>query len=227
LPPGPRGDTFGSMSQCQCQGIESVFDEELAAQQMNRSRRRGHPRSTRLLIEALRERGVAGKTLLDIGSGIGVILRELMAAGITRATDVDASAAYLRTARAEAERLGLESRISFHHGNFVDLAASVPEADIVTLDRVVCCYDDAPALIAASAQKARSLYGMVFPREVWWNRLGVAILNLVLHIRRDSFRMFAHPPGLIDSTLARQGFHRIFERTAGMWQVALFEREPA
>jgi SAM-dependent methyltransferase len=215
------------MSQCQCEGIESVFDEKLAGSQLARSRKRGAPRSTRLLIDELLRRGVNGRTLLDIGGGIGAIQHELLAAGVTEATDVDASSAYLKAARAEAERRGFDSRIRFHHGNFVDLAHDIPPADIVTLDRVICCYDNAQALLSASVEKARSYYGLVYPREVWWTRLGVRLMNFSRRLRRDPFRVFAHPAGLVDSILSARGFQRAFRRVTGMWQVVLFSREPA
>jgi hypothetical protein len=59
------------------------------------------------------------------------------------------------------------------HGDFIDLAEQVPEADAVTLDRVVCCYPDATTLVGASARKARRVYGLVYPRR----RLGVRIFT--------------------------------------------------
>lgn len=45
-------------------------------------------------------------------------------------------------AQEEAKRKGLDDRIRFYHGDFVDLASEIPPADIVTLDRVICCYPD-------------------------------------------------------------------------------------
>ncbi len=39
------------------------------------------------------------------------------------------------------------------------------DADIVTLDRVGCCYLAVDELVTASAAHARRLYGLVLPRE--------------------------------------------------------------
>jgi magnesium-protoporphyrin O-methyltransferase len=96
--------------------------------------------STRLLVEALRTQGIEGLMLLDVGGGVGAVIYALLQSRASVATDVDASAAYLATARDEAERQGLAERIAFHHGDFVVLAPTLPTADIVTLDRVICCY---------------------------------------------------------------------------------------
>src|SRR5947199_213845 len=98
-----------------------------------------------------------------ISSGCASRDPAMPADGASGATDVDASAAYLAAAREEAARQGHAERVAYHHGNFVDLAATLPPADIVTLDRVICCYHDMPALVERSSAKAARLYGLVYP----------------------------------------------------------------
>jgi hypothetical protein len=212
------------VSQCQCEGIESVFDQRLAATQLKRLRRKGALKTTRLLVEALRARGVQDRTLLDIGGGIGVVHHELLASGASRATDVDASSAYVTAAKSEAERRGLAGRVQYLHGNFLDLAGGLPPADIVTLDRVICCFDDMQGLVAASAEKATFLYGLVYPRDAWWTRLGIRLMNFTRKIQGDHFRVFAHGTAAVESVLRSQGLARTYLRTAGLWQVAVFAR---
>ena len=214
------------MSQCQCREIESVFDRSLAEDELARARRRGPPRTTRMLLAAIQAHGVAGRTLLDIGGGVGTIQHELLAAGLKEAVDVDASSAYLKAARKEARRRGFEERVQYHHGNFVELARGIRKADIVTLDRVICCFDDVNELVEASAGKARRLYGLVYPRDAWWTRMGVWSINFMRRLRRDDFRIFAHPTRVVESILGSHGLRRIFRRGWGMWQVALFAKEP-
>jgi hypothetical protein len=55
--------------------------------------------------------------------------------------------------------------MSFQYGDFVALAPALSAADVVTLDRVICCYDDMPALVGRSAALAERLYGVVYPRD--------------------------------------------------------------
>jgi hypothetical protein len=215
------------MSQCQCREIESVFDRTLAEDELEKARRRGPRRTTRILIEALRARGVKGKTLLDIGGGVGTIQHELLASGVKEAVDVDASSAYLKTARREARRLGLEERVTYHHGNFVEVAPNVRKSDIVTLDRVICCFDDVEDLVAASAKKTRGLYGLVYPRDVWWTRLFVRCINFRRRLQKDEFRIFAHPTRRVESILDAHGLRCTFRRGWGMWQIAVFSRGQA
>jgi 2-polyprenyl-3-methyl-5-hydroxy-6-metoxy-1,4-benzoquinol methylase len=160
------------MSSC-CQGFDDVFGAKTAERDLARYRRRGPTRPTRRLIAELRERGVAGATVLDIGGGIGAVQQGLLDAGAERATSVEASGAFVRAAREEAERLGRGDRIAYRQGDYVELAAGLEPADVVTLDRVICCYGDVEALVGRSADHARRLYGLVHPREAWWTRLGV------------------------------------------------------
>ena len=61
------------MSCPQCQGLESLFDKGVAAGDLDNYRRKGPSRQTRLLLDAIREVGVKGLTLLDIGGGVGAI----------------------------------------------------------------------------------------------------------------------------------------------------------
>jgi magnesium-protoporphyrin O-methyltransferase len=206
----------------QCQGIEREFGAREARAQLRRYRKRGAAGTTRQLIEVLVRMGVEGGTVLDIGGGVGAIQHGLLAAGASRARSVDASSAYDEIARAEAERRGLAKCIDWSIGDFVDLAEAVPPADIVTLDRVICCYHDMRSLVAASAKRARRLYGLVYPRDAWWLRPVFAMGNLFLRLRRSPFRIFLHRTTEVEAVIAAQGLRLAFHRFHGVWQVAVF-----
>lgn len=208
----------------QCQGIERFFGKRQAERQLSHYRKRGADKSTRLLLAALRAEGVDGQTLLDIGGGIGAIQLELLRAGVTSATDVDASTGYLAVARVEAEREQLADRIAYHHGNFVDLAPNLEPAGVVTLDRVICCYHDMRALVSQSAVKATHLYGLVYPRDMWLMRAVLAVGNVLLRLQRTPFRVFVHSSTAVDALIREAGLRPCYHRFAGIWQVAVYAR---
>lgn len=187
-------------------------------------RRRGATGDTRRLIDALRAEGVEDMEVLDIGGGVGAIGHELLADGATRVTNVDASRAYLAAARSEAERRGLGDRADFHHGDFVELAGDIGSADIVTLDKVVCCYRDWPALIGASVERARRLYGLVYPVDRWWTRLTWPLLNAVLAITRQPIRSYLHREHEIDERIRSAGFERGWLHRGPIWQTVIYRR---
>jgi tRNA1(Val) A37 N6-methylase TrmN6 len=168
--------------------------------------------------------GNQAMTLLDIGSGIGVIAHELLASGISHATVVEASAAYLQMSEEKALRRGHRDRIAYHHGDFVDLAGTSPAADIVTLDRVICCYPDMDKLVEASASKAKHLYGLVYPRERWVTRIAAALLNVALSLRGGAFRTYIHSSDAVEAIIEHHGFRRKTYACTFLWQVATYAR---
>lgn len=220
-----------TMSCAQCEGIESQFDQREARKKLRQLRRRGPDKTTRLLIEELRAALSASDThdaaLLDIGAGLGAIHHELLDDRVTRAVHVDASTAQLAAAKEETERRGHSSRVEFMFGDFVALADTIPSADVVTLDRVICCFDDMPALVQRSARKAGRFYGAVYPRKNSWMRIGIAGVNLLQRIKRTTFRVFLHDPDAIDATLRDAGLERCAMRRTLGWEVVVYVRASA
>jgi magnesium-protoporphyrin O-methyltransferase len=207
----------------QCEGLE-LETREWARQDLESYRAGKVQKTTPMLITAITALGTQGRDLLDIGGGIGAIQLRLLAAGATTATSVDASTAYIEVAREEAGRAGVAERITYHHGDFVALAGEIPEADIVTLDRVICCYHDAVALVSLSAAKARKYYGLVYPRDTIWVRLGLWFENLGCRFKKSPFRAFVHPTRLVDSLVRERGLVPVYTRKTFIWQVLVYER---
>ena len=203
----------------------SYYNEKRAASDLRRYREKGPPPWTRALVETLKAEGVAGATLLDIGGGVGVVAHELLAAGANRATAVEASAAYLAAAREEGERRGHGDRVSYLHGDFVELASSVAPADIVTLDRVVNVYPDWERLVALSAERTRRLHGLVFPRDTRPVRLVIFAMNVFLRVLGKPVRAAVRPVGEVERIVGEQGLSPHVSRTVGLvWQVVVYRR---
>jgi SAM-dependent methyltransferase len=213
------------MSCPQCQGLENLFDKTVASSELKDYRRKGPPRQTRVLVDVLRQADPNGLTLLDIGGGVGAIQHELIKAGVRSAVDVDASSAYIAAAREEATQQGYVERVQYLHGDFVELASQVEQADIVTLDRVICCYPDMHSLVSLSAARAGKLYALIFPRDSWWIKIGAVVLNLATSLRRTPFRFFVHSSAEVDAIVGENGLQPRFRRRSGlMWQVVVYAR---
>lgn len=209
-----------------CCGHQEAFGEKTARRDLRRYRRRGPRKTTRQLLDALREHGVESCSVLDIGGGVGVIEHELLEHGASRAQGVDASPAYLHAAREEAERRGHTGRLDQREGDFVEVADRVEPADIVTLDRVICCYPDVEALVSLSAAHARRLYGVVYPRDTAPVRLGFRLFNLVMRLRPGcEFQAYVHPSRRVDELVRESGLRRTFRGGAGVWQVVVYARD--
>lgn len=208
---------------CQCEGIATQFGRETARRELGRFRRRGPNNSTRLLIDDLRAAGIADASVLDIGGGVGAIHHTLLDSGAREALHVDVSPDYIAAAQDEAGRRGHGDRVRFVRGDFVQVARDLPTADVVTLDRVICCYPDMDLLVGNAAIKTRRLFGAVYPRDVWWVRSVVRAINLILRIRRTAFRVFVHSPAAIDGVLRRNGLELVTRHRTVVWEIVVYE----
>jgi magnesium-protoporphyrin O-methyltransferase len=177
-----------------------------------------------MLLDMIEAQIEGGLSVLDVGGGIGVIDIELLKTGASQAVLVEASPEYLEAAREEARDAGLAERIEIVAGDFVRHAADIDAADIVTLDRVVCCYPDADALVAASAAKARRLYGLVLPRNGWHVRVAVWLDNLRYRVQRRGYRARAHDNARIDAMTLASGLSIRAEAFTLVWRVVLYAR---
>lgn len=211
----------------QCAGIERLFDDKLAENELNGYRKHGPARTTRILLDALESNDVQELTVLDIGGGVGAIQHELLDSGAQRAVHVDASAAYIHAAQQEAERRGHADQTTYLHGDFVALAPQIEPADIVTLDRVLCCYDDMRALVSLSVERTRRYYGLVFPRYILPFKLFRPVFNTYFRLVRNPYRFYLHDTTQVESLIVDQGFRRVFRRAGVFWQVLVYERTPA
>ncbi|HEY8237892.1 MAG TPA: methyltransferase domain-containing protein [Candidatus Limnocylindrales bacterium] len=208
---------------CAC-GCPNTFDAKMAEGDLKRYLKQGPDDTTRSLIDAIVGEGIQGATLLDIGGGIGAIQLELLAAGATSVTAVDATEAYIQVARAEAIRRGYGERVRPLIGTFESLASEIEPADVVTLDKVVCCDPNLPGLLGAVATHASRMVGLVYPRVTWWNKIAARVLAAWGWLTRDSIRWHLHANADIDGILRRAGFvRRDIDRTL-IWQVALYVR---
>jgi 2-polyprenyl-3-methyl-5-hydroxy-6-metoxy-1,4-benzoquinol methylase len=167
---------------------------------------------------------VQGASVLEIGGGVGEILVELLKRGAVRGTNLELSSAYER----EAERLlaesGMKDRVD---RRIVDIAVAPDEvapADVVVLNRVVCCYPDYARLLGAAADHANRQVVFSHPPRNFVSRTVVAAQNLVLRLLGSHFRVFTHPPQAMLDVLAERGLLTTRTSPALVWQVAAAHR---
>lgn len=201
------------------------FDAARAARDLAAWQQTGPDRTTRGLLQGLAATGVHPDTLLDIGAGVGTLSFELLGTGVASATCIDISPAFVESGEAEAQRRGVGHRMSWRAADFVEIASSVPPADVVTLDRVVCCYPDDQALLRHAADHARILLAMSYPRDRWYVRLMVAAENLLRRLRGNAFRAFVHPMAEMERVLLGAGFRRVSHTATLVWRMDVFRRD--
>ena len=212
------------MSDCCRVTLDDQFGARMARRRLKQLRRKGPGLETRLLIDALLAAAPANATVLDIGAGVGAVQGALLERGAARATSVDASSSYESAARERARERGYADRVDYVAGDFVDVADSIEPADVVALDKVVCCYPDAARLVALSADRARRVWGFVAPHDHAVARFMSSAHNAFERLLRRSFRTYVHPHALIERLLHQRGFRLRVEQGTRIWAVRVYER---
>jgi 2-polyprenyl-3-methyl-5-hydroxy-6-metoxy-1,4-benzoquinol methylase len=207
-----------------CCGYDELFDAKLARKDVERYRRKGLRGSARRILEAARGAGLAGAEVLEIGGGVGSLSVELVSAGAAYATVLELSAGYDDAVRELLEEQGLEGRVEHRLADVVAEGDAVRPADLVVMERVVCCYPDAEALVGAAAEHARRRLVLSYPRYGLPARLFACVGNLVLRVRGSAFRIYAHAPVTIRSAAASRGMLPAAPEQGIVWRVAAFER---
>ncbi|MEA3276977.1 MAG: class I SAM-dependent methyltransferase [Pseudomonadota bacterium] len=184
----------------------------------------GFETTQRQLIEGMRDAGLQGADLLEVGCGPGYLHRALLRSGATRATGVDLSAGMLAIARVEAEADGLHEQTDYLHGDFTQIADEVPDADVVILDKVVCCYPDWESLVDRSLGKTRRLYALTFPRDRVLTRAGIRAMRWGLGIVNCCYRPYIHDPAAIQARIEASGFRRVYAARTMTWLTQVYVR---
>lgn len=215
------------MSSC-CTPFESaagqMFDPAKVAQELKRYREKGPRPTTRLLAEGVVAAGKASGDVLDIGGGFGGLTLALLDRGVTGALLVDASEAYIEAGRGEAARAGRTEHIRFVRADFVEAAATLPAASIVTLDRVVCCYPSYESMLGLALERAGGCLAISYPRDAWHVRAAINLENLKRRISGNTFRAFVHPVSRLEDLIRRAGFTLANRRRTWMWSADVYTR---
>ena len=203
---------------------EARFDKKVAQGDLRRYRRRGAEAITRILLEEVRRWPLHGKQLLDVGCGIGIISAELAGDGLAGATLVDASPSYLEVAQGEVPSRYAPRPTQFFVGDFSRIAGTLSDADVVTLDRVVCCYPDDEALLGAAASRTRHLLAFTYPQDRWYVRAFIGFANFSRQRKGCAFRAFIHPQQRMCATLEAAGLVRVARRETPVWILDVYRR---
>jgi len=214
-----------SSAPAQEKGIAETFDN-LAHDRCCKYKSSGLTASSQVLLDFISKKGLLGKTVLEIGCGTGFFALETLKNGALSCLGIDLSSAAIQEANAFAKESGLEDRSRFEVANAA--SARQPASDVVVMDKVLCCYPDADALIKTASESSKELLGFVVPRDEGLMkpamRIGTALINLVEKLRRSGFRLYLHPLGSIDRLLSESGFHRSEKAKSRFWLVFLYKR---
>ncbi len=175
-----------------------------------------------VLLECVRSGGVRGATVLDIGCGAGALHLALLDDWASSSVGVDLSPEMIASARSIAEQRGLSDRTTYLTGDVVALGEDVPEADITFMDKVVCCYEDLPALLRTATSRTKRLLALSHPTDNWLMRPIFMTQIFFSKIFRMEFRPWWHDWGRLEEMLSAEGMRLMRRERMLMWTVLVF-----
>lgn len=185
---------------------------------------------TGYLLAGLQEAGLEGRTVLDVGCGVGDLALAALAHGARRASGMDLGQGAIEQARVLARERGLQDLATFEVGDGAKV--QLLPSDVVVLNRVVCCYPNADPLMENTLGAARSVFAFTAPVDRGFaglfNRVLVKTSNAWYAIRKAKFRgfrTFVHDVGAIDQRVRAAGFVPVLrERRRVVWELAVYAR---
>ncbi|HKC19598.1 MAG TPA: methyltransferase domain-containing protein [Candidatus Dormibacteraeota bacterium] len=209
---------------CTPKGYRWVFSERAAKREARLYRKRGLDPTSRRIVDYLKKQGVDGQSVLEVGGGIGAIQLELLKAGAARATSIELTPTYEEVAGELLAEAGFSDRVERRVMDFAHSSDQVAAADVVIMNRVLCCYPDMPRLAGAAADHAKQMLVMTFPRRSWWTRAGLGVGNAMLWLTRRQFHIFVHRPADIIGTSRAHGLRPVLDESGLLWRLAALAR---
>ena len=209
---------------CDPRGCDRMFGARFAKRMAAGYRKRGLGKTAQAIVDLVMQGDVQGATVLEIGGGVGEIQLELLRRGAATATNLELSPGYELEAAALIEQAGVGGRVQ---RRLVDIATdpgAVEPADIVVLNRVVCCYPDVAKLLGAAADHARQQLVFSHPPRNAVSRAVVGTQNFLFRVVGRDFRTFAHSPDAMLAVLAEHGLQLKAVHSGRVWQVAAVSR---
>ncbi len=207
-----------------CAATTTHFDDQFVENEISKLRTVGPHVATRRLLDALVDCGVRGLHMLEVGGGTGTITLGLMSHGVKSCTFVEIVPAFLSATATRASKERCAERINFIGADFVAIHAQIDTADIVVMDRVVCCYPHAESLMNAALTRCSRYFGISYPKDSLASRLDTLIKNRRRRRARNPFRTFVHPEKNIRGMVTDAGFEQRFSASSPLWRMAVYER---
>jgi magnesium-protoporphyrin O-methyltransferase len=203
-----------------CCGADLLFDEKTAKKQYKSYLKKGPSKVTKKLIEQLSLQNTE-KTLLDIGGGIGALQWWFLNNSGESTIGVDASSGYIKLATEHALKSGFENQTNYILGDFTEVAPALPKVDILTLDKVICCYPNYKDILETASEKA-NIIALSYPMDGIvadaFRGLGV----LYMKFKKNPFKPYIHRVSDVRLTMKNLGYQRVNHTLSFPWNVETY-----
>jgi len=227
------------MPLCSCcrnpriEGTNSFFSR-FSKSYAKKFRKKGLEKTQKFLLEGvkigLREKDRPGesplrdKTILDVGCGVGALHLTMLREGASRALGVDISEGMLEKARAFSSDMGLENQVEYLNADFVSLqeGPGAGKADVLLMDKVVCCYEDVEALMEKAMRQTGTVFALSHPRDRSVLKFAFRAQIFFARLFRFRFHPCWHSWPRVHGMLEQAGFKRVYSNRTFVWDVSAY-----
>lgn len=207
-----------------CCGADMFFDSKTAKKQYRQYLKKGPSRITSKIIRQLSDHDMEGRSLIDVGGGVGALQWWFLQNSGKETTAIDASTAYLKQAEEHATKNNWMAKTRFIFGDYTQVHSQAGRADYITLDKMVCCYPDYKEIIEISCQQAKAYIALSYPIDGFISKSINFIGSFLAKLRGNSFRPYIHPVKGIREVFEQQGFQRVSYTMSFPWHVETYRR---
>ena len=207
-----------------CCGADVFFDKKTAKKQYRQYIKNGPSRVTLKIIQQLPGQPIQGKSLIDVGGGIGALQWWFLQMGGAQTTAIDASTSYLQEAEKHASSKAWDVKTHFILGDYIEVHTKADRPDFITLDKVICCYPDYKEIIELSCQKAKTHVALSYPIDGIISQIFIWFEVLFVKLKTSSFRPYVHSVISIREVFEQQGYTRISHTMAFPWHIETYQR---
>ncbi len=157
---------------------------------------------------------------LDIGSGPGNVLIDLIDKGVDSAIGIDLSPKMSEIAIKNIKKHDMDDRAEIIVGSFLDTDFD-RKIDAISMHRVLCCHPDREGMLSKSMAINPQIITLTVPRDWKIMRVVMAVVGVVLD-KLGKFRPFIHSQKVIDNQLSKNGYTIIDRLKGKIWVTSTY-----
>src|SRR5690606_23758912 len=178
----------------------------------------------REMLASVPAQHVAGGRVLEIGGGIGVLQAELLRRGAEWGEVIELIDAYGPYARQLARELGVADRTSFRVLDLLGDEGAAQPADVVLMNKVICCSGEGLELTRVAASLTRGVLVLSYPRFTWLSRSAERMQHAFFRLLGRSYRLYVRSPVEIEAAAASAGLNKVASGRSSVWEHSTFVR---
>ncbi len=209
---------------CRAAPCEELFDARVAAWYLRRYQRGGLDGTERRMLAVLGAADLAGSSVLELGGGVGALQAELLKRGAAKGEVVELVAAYAPFAAELAAEAGVAERSTFRVADVLGDPGAAQPADIVIVNRVVCCSAEGVELLGAAARLTKGVLLVSFPRPSRLARLAARAQHGLARLFGRLYRFYVHPRARLRAAAEGAGLEPVGGGAGLVWEYVAFRR---